>query len=112
LQNLRIAQLQEQKINFEETQLKSRINTEYQTALANYKSDYVEWITLRNNVTIAREVYEIIRLQYKEGIKTYVDVMVAEVELRIAEINNLNALYLLLSSKLDLQRALGQIEVY
>ncbi|WP_181303968.1 TolC family protein [Rufibacter sp. XAAS-G3-1] len=111
LQNVRISELQEESLNVELQGLQRRINTEYQTALANYKSDYNDWLTLQSNVQLAEEVYNVIKLQYNEGIKTYLDLIVAETDLRTAQLNYYNALYNVLSSKLDVQRALGTIAV-
>ncbi len=111
IQNLRISQLQEQSLDVELENLQRRINTEYQTALADYKGDFSDWQTLQNNVQLAQEVYNVIKLQYDEGIKTYLDLIVAETDLRTAQLNYYNALYNVLSSKLDVQRALGNIDV-
>ncbi|WP_205499968.1 TolC family protein [Rufibacter psychrotolerans] len=111
LQNVRISRLREESINVDLENLQRVINTEYQTALANYKSDYTDWLTLQSNNQLAEEVYNVIRLQYNEGIKTYLDLIVAETDLRTAQLNYYNALYNVLSSKLDVQRALGTIAV-
>ncbi|RNI21904.1 TolC family protein [Rufibacter latericius] len=111
LQNVRISELQEENLNLELQNVQRQINTEYQRALANYKSDYNDWLTLQSNVQLAEEVYNVIKLQYNEGIKTYLDLIVAETDLRTAQLNYYNALYNVLSSKLDVQRALGTIAV-
>ncbi|RYD96933.1 MAG: TolC family protein [Sphingobacteriales bacterium] len=111
LQNLKIAQLQEERLGVELENARNQISTEYTTALSNYKSDYNEWLTLRQNAQVAREVYDIIKLQYDEGIKAYVDLVVAETDLKTAQLNYYNALFRVLSSKLDVERALGNIGV-
>ena len=85
------------------------ISTEYAQALANYKSNYTNWALLSQNVDLAKDVYSVVSLQYREGIKTYTDVLVAQADLRTAELNYYNALFMLLSSKIDLQKALGLI---
>ncbi|PRY12004.1 outer membrane protein TolC [Pontibacter ummariensis] len=110
-QNLKVAQLREARLEIEIGNTLKEINTEYQTALANYKSDYVAWLTLQQNLELAQEVYDIIQLQYNEGVKAYVDLVVAETELRTTQLNYYNALYNVLESKLDLQRALGNIDI-
>ncbi|WP_347158744.1 TolC family protein [Pontibacter chitinilyticus] len=111
LQNLKIARLQEQRLDVKAENTRKAINTEYQVALANYKSDFYEWQTLQQNMQLAQEVYDIIKLQYNEGIKAYVDLIVAETDLRTAQLNYYNALYNVLASKLDYQRALGTINI-
>lgn len=111
IQNIKIAQLREKRLEVEIENTRLALNTEYQTALANYKSDYTEWRTLQRNLEMAEEVYDIIKLQYDEGVKAYVDLIIAETELRTTQINYYNALYNVLVSKLDYQRALGNIDV-
>lgn len=111
IQNLKAAQLEEQRAEVEAENTRSVINTEYQAALADYKSDYYEWQALRANLEVAQEVYDIIQLQYEEGIKAYIELVVAETDLRATQLNYYNALYNVLSSKLDYQRALGNIDI-
>jgi outer membrane protein TolC len=111
IQNLKIARLEEQRADIQIEEVRKAINTEYKTALANYKSDYYEWLTLRDNMEAAKEVYDIIRLQYDEGVKAYVDLIVAETDLRTTQLNYYNALYGVLASKLDYERALGNINI-
>lgn len=111
LQNLKIAELQEDRLDSQIEDARRTINTEYQTALANYKGDFTEWRTVQQNLEMAEEVYEIIKLQYDEGVKAYVDLIVAETELRTTQLNYYNALYNVLSSKLDLQQAQGNIDI-
>ncbi|WP_115375624.1 TolC family protein [Adhaeribacter pallidiroseus] len=111
IQNLRRAQLLDQRLDVDIVNTKNIINTEYQQALANYKSDLNEWNTTKGNVAVAEDVYRILKLQYDEGIKTYLEVITAETDLRTTQLNYFNALYRLLSSKLDLQRAQGTINV-
>ncbi|MBD8490827.1 TolC family protein [Echinicola sp. CAU 1574] len=108
-QDIRIAELQQEKVFVEKTNLEKQINTEYQTALSTYKSNLYEWRTIKTNMDLAQEVYDIIKLQYDEGIKAYVELIVAETELRTAQLNHYNAMFNLLSSKIDLDRALGNI---
>jgi len=60
-------------------------------------------------VALAQEVYDVINLQYKSGVKTYLDVTIAETDLRTTRINYFNALYQVLASKIDVERALGTI---
>lgn len=59
---------------------------------------------------IANEVYGIIDLQYRAGIKTYLEVITAQSDLRTSQINYYNALFQLLAGKIDLQRSLGQLK--
>jgi outer membrane protein len=111
LQNLSKARLEVDRADLDIINSKNTINTEYVQALAAYKSNYAAYQLLKQNVTLAGEVYHVVSLQYREGIKTYLDVIVAQSDLRTAELNYYNALFQLLSSKIDLQKALGILTV-
>ena len=106
---VRTAQLQLKRIDYDFVSLKDNINTQYTQALANYKANFYNYSTLKENVATATEVYNTIQLQYKAGVKTYLDVILAENDLRTAQVNYTNALYDVLISKLDVQQALGAI---
>jgi len=110
LQNLSRARLEVDRADLDIVNEKNNINTQYVQALASYKSNYTNWVLLKQNVDLAREVYSVVSLQYREGIKTYLDVIVSQSDLRTAELNYFNALFQVLSSKIDLQKALGTID--
>ncbi|WP_188627045.1 TolC family protein [Pedobacter quisquiliarum] len=105
------AQLQEQRVDLDIENVKNQINTQYEAAIATYKANLNDLRTNRDNVEISRSVYNTIKLQYDEGIKTYLDLMTSETDLRTAQLNYLNSLYSLLASKLDVKQALGTITV-
>lgn len=111
LQNLAKARLQEDRVDLDIINTRNVINTEYVQALANYKSNYTNWLFLKQNVDLAKDVDTVVELQYREGIKTYLDVIVAQAGLRTAELSYYNALFTLLSSKIDLEKALGTLTV-
>jgi len=103
------AKLQAQILEWADVSLKSEIYTEYTTALANYKGNLYNLQMLQQNVALARRVYNVVQLQYKEGIVAYLNVITAESNLITSEIGYLNALAQVLSSKIDLKRAMGNI---
>lgn len=109
IQEIRKAQLQERRLDLDLIDVRNQIYSQTEAAMASYKANLNDWKTARENVTLSQEVYNTIRLQYTEGIKTYLELMTAETDLRASQINYLNALYSLLSSKLDVQQALGTI---
>ena len=111
LQNLSKARLQVDRADLDVVNSVNTINTEYVQALADYKSNYTNWQLLNQNVSLAKDVYKVVSLQYREGIKTYLDVIVAQSDLRTAELNYYNALFQVLSSKIDLEKALGILTV-
>ena len=111
LQNLSKARLQVERTDLDVVNSQNTINTEYVQALADYKSNYTNWQLLEQNVSLAKDVYKVVSLQYREGIKTYLDVIIAQSDLRTAELNYYNALFQVLSSKIDLEKALGILTV-
>ena len=90
--------------------LKDSINTQYQSALASYKGNLNNYFILKENVSLASEVYDILLLQYRSGVKAFLDVITAETDLRTAQINYYNALYQVISSKIDVAQALGNVQ--
>jgi outer membrane protein len=111
LQNLSKARLQVERTDLDIVNSQNTINTEYVQSLANYKSNYTNWQILKQNVDLAKDVYNVVSYQYREGIKTYLDVIVAQSDLRTSELNYYNALFQVLSSKIDLEKALGTLTV-
>jgi outer membrane protein TolC len=108
-ENLRKSKLQEQQVDWDENRLRSKIYTEYTSALASYKSNLYNLMILKDNEKRANNVYGIVSLQYMQGIVAYLNIIVAESNLITAEIGYINALFQLLSSKIDLEKAIGVI---
>ena len=79
--------------------------------MASYKSNLAAYLITQQNIEIAQDVYSTVKLQYNQGIKTYLEVIVSETDLMSARINNLNALFMLKFSKIDVLRASGKISV-
>ncbi|MCE6992597.1 TolC family protein [Dyadobacter sp. CY323] len=107
--NTKAAEWAVKRLDWDIKGLQNNVNSEYSSALANYKGNLTNLLAQKENVDLAREVYEVIQLQYKSGIKTYLEVVTSETDLRLARINYYNALYQTLASKIDVQKALGQL---
>lgn len=108
-QGIQQQKLQLQRIDYDIENLENAVNSEYTQALALYRSNLASYNALKENMEIAREVYDVIEMQYRSGVKTYLEVITAETDLRTARINYYNALYQLLSARIDVQRAQGRI---
>ncbi len=109
VENLQRSELQEEVVNWDELNLKSQIYTEYSSALANYKSNLYNLRLLGDNKSRAQNVYRVVSLQYNQGVVAYLNLLVAESNLITAEIGYVDALFQLLSSKIDLEKAMGEI---
>ncbi len=104
------AEIAIKRVDWDLIQLRNSINTQYEQALSSYKSSLNDYLVLKENLQLANEVYNTIQLQYKSGIKNYLEVITAETDLRNAQINYTNALYQVLAAKVDVQQALGIIK--
>ena len=107
--NVHAAELELERNDLDIISFKNSVNADYVQALAIYKSNLYNYNALKENLVLAKEVYDVIQLQYRSGIKTYLEVITSETDLRTSEINYFTAMYQLLASKIDVQKALGQI---
>lgn len=108
-QGIQQQKLQLRRIDYDIQNLENAVNSEYAQAMAMYRSSLATYTALKENMEIAQEVYDVVDMQYRSGVKTYLEVITAETDLRTAKINYYNALYQLLSAKVDVQKAMGQI---
>lgn len=108
--NIRNANLQLLRLQWSLEDLNNQVNSEYVQALTAYKGNLAEYNALKENLALAGDVYNTLRLQYTAGIKTYLDVIIAETDLRSTQLNYLTVLNQVLISKLDMQKALGTIQ--
>ena len=95
-------QLENQKFFLQES-----IKNEVYTAKTNLKNDLNILEIQRENLELAREVYDISKIKYNEGVGSNLEVVEADAALIEAEINYLTALYDGLVAKVDLEKALG-----
>ncbi|WP_246512582.1 TolC family protein [Sphingobacterium tabacisoli] len=111
IQEIKKSELQEERITLDLQNLENQISTEYSAAMAGYRANMNEWRNSKDNMELSEEVYNTIKLQYDAGVKTYLELMTAETDLKTSQLNYLNSLYAVLSSKLDIQKALGTVEI-
>ncbi|HEY8898147.1 MAG TPA: TolC family protein [Niastella sp.] len=107
--NIRQANLQLKRNEWEMTDLKNSINTQFSQAMATYKSNLSDFYAQKENLEMASDVYNTLQLQYKSGVKTYLEVIIAETDLHTTQLNYYNSLYQVLSSKIDVEKALGTL---
>jgi len=108
--NILIAQRQVTQAKLDITDFENRANNEFETAMSEYRANMANYIALKENMDLAADVFRVIELQYREGIKTYLELITAQTDLRTSQINYFNAVYGLLSSKIDVLRAEGAIK--
>ena len=106
--NIQAAELALNRNELDIERFKNSINSGFIQAMAIYKSNLQNYLALKENIVLAKEVYDIIQLQYRSGIKTYLEVITSETDLRNAEINYYTAMYQLLASKIDVEKHLDK----
>jgi outer membrane protein len=109
IHEIRKSELQETRLELDLQNLENQISAQYSAAMASYRANMNEWRNAKGNMELSEEVYNTIKLQYDAGIKTYLELMTAETDLKTSQLNYLNALYAVLVSKLDIQKALGTV---
>lgn len=110
-ENIKKAKLQLQQLDLAEYNMKSEFYSQYQTALAGYKSNLYNMKLLKENIGMAKDVYGVITLQYKQGIVPYLNVITAESDLISSEINYLNTMFQVLVSKVNLEKSVGILSI-
>jgi outer membrane protein len=110
IQEIKEASLEVRRAEYDIALFRDAVNAQYAQALADYRSNLNTYDVLKANLELADDVYRTIRLQYRAGTKTYLELISAETDLRTAQLNRTNALYQVLRSKLDVQKALGTVQ--
>ncbi len=109
--NIKKARLQFDLLDWNEVLLKSQIWTDYTTAMSNYKSNLYNLNVSQENTALAKETYDIVQLQYLQGVVPYLNVITAETNLITSELTYETSLFQVLSSKIDLEKSMGIITV-
>ena len=110
IQEIKQAGLEVRRAEFDIALFKNAVSTQYAQSMADYRSNLNTYDVLKTNLELADDVYRTIQLQYRAGTKTYLELISAETDLRTAQLNRTNALYQVLRSKLDVQKALGTVQ--
>ena len=91
--------------------LDDNIALEIYEAKTNLRNDLHILEVQRENMDLAQEVYDISKIKYNEGVGSNLEVVEADAALIEAEINYLAALYDGLVSKVNLEKALGILQI-
>ena len=107
--SVRRSKLQEKLFDYGEQNLQSEIYSQYTQSIANYNSNLFNMHEQQDNSAMALKVFNIVEMQYKQGIVPYLNVITAQSNLITSEIGYINALFQVLSSKVDVEQAMGVI---
>ncbi|OSZ82362.1 hypothetical protein CAP35_03580 [Chitinophagaceae bacterium IBVUCB1] len=89
--------------------LKYALEMEKESARISFESNISSLDNQRKNMKLAEEVYHTSQIKYKEGIGSNLEVMNAESALKEAQTNYFSALYDVINTRIDLQKALGEL---
>lgn len=107
--------IKQAEFNLEKSQnnldnLKTALSLEEESAKISLSNNLRSLETQRDNMKLAEDVYNTTRTKYKEGVGSSLEILNAETALKEAQTNYFTALYDVITSKVDLQKALGQFK--
>src|SRR5690606_638660 len=85
IQEVKKSELQESRLALDMQNLENQIGAEYSAAMANYRANMNDWKNAKENMSLSEEVYNTIKLQYDAGVKTYLELMTAETDLKTSQ---------------------------
>ncbi len=103
------AKLNLKKVDNGFNELKQAIDLQNQQAATNVQNSLEQLEISKRNMTLAREVARVTGIKFREGVGSNIEVVTAETALKEAETNYFNALYDLVISQVDLQKAQGTL---
>lgn len=106
---VRNAKLEVEKTNNNIKQLENAINLEVSAAQNTYLNSQKSLDNQKRNMELAKEVLRVSRVKYEQGVGSSIEVTTAETSLKESENNYITALYDLLINKVNLDKALGNI---
>lgn len=96
-----------EQIKFQRTLLENSIDTEVQQSRTNLENGVRSLQNQNENMSLAKEVYEVAKIKYQQGVGSNLEVVEADNDYKTAQNNYYNALYVALISLVDYQKALG-----
>ncbi len=97
------------QIDNQSEQMRSNIDLEITQARSDLQSAVENLQAQDDNLELAKEIYDVSKIKYQEGIGSNIEVINATTTYKEAEINYYNALYDALIAKVDLQKSLGTL---
>jgi outer membrane protein len=109
LYDLRNAKLESLKTDNNLINLANSIDLEVAQAQTTYLNGQKSLENQKRNMDLAREVLRVTKIKYDQGVGSSLEVTTAETSLKEAQNNYINALYDMLINKVNLDKALGNI---
>lgn len=109
LYDLRNAKLEAVKTQNNLNNLQNAINLEVSQAQTVFLNGQQSLTNQQRNMDLAKEVLRVTKVKYEQGVGSSLEVTTAETALKEAENNYINSLYDMLINKVNLDKALGNI---
>ncbi|MFD0939754.1 TolC family protein [Pedobacter boryungensis] len=109
LYDVRNAKLESLKTDNNLINLKNSIDLEVAQAQTTYLNGQKSLENQKRNMELAKEVLRVTKIKYDQGVGSSLEVTTAETSLKEAQNNYINALYDMLINKVNLDKALGNI---
>ena len=109
LYDLRNAKLESLKTDNNLVNLQNTIELEVAQAQTTYLNGQKSLENQKRNMDLAKEVLRVTKIKYDQGVGSSLEVTTAETSLKEAQNNYINALYDMLINKVNLDKALGNI---
>ncbi len=103
--------LQIQQLGYQKKMLENSINLEVEDKRTSVQSNLDQLENQMENMELAEEVYTTSRIKYQEGVGSNLEVIEADNAYVAAQTNYYNALYDALLSKIELEKALGVLDI-
>ena len=107
---LDLSELRARQLTADAAALVNGFELEYRTAAETFGVQRDTYRTALENAVLAQEIYDVVDLQYREGIKPYLDVVIAESDLQTARLAALNSLFDAAIARVRLERAAGLLD--
>lgn len=98
------------KVNNSMSQLKTGIQLEIASARVSLQNGLASLQTQKKNMELAGEISRVTRIKYEQGVGSNLEVVTAESALKEAQVGYLTALYDAMISKIDLDKATGNLK--
>lgn len=105
--NIQRNKVQRKQIEEGLEQFKNNVNREVQESEIKLQNAKRNLESQEENVTLAEEVYDVTKIKYQEGVGANLDVVQANTSFKEAKTNYLNALFDVITSQIELKKALG-----
>lgn len=107
--NIQRNQIQMKQIQLSIDQLENNVTREVAEARINLQNAQRSIEAQKENVDLAKEVYDVTVIKYQEGIGSNLEIIEANTDLKESQTNYLNAVYEGITSQIELKKALGTL---